>query len=60
MVAQHLHVFWGRAICGLGHFRHVVEKCPLCRAEACLIELAVSQRLYRLFFRSLNPQEVSV
>lgn len=60
MVAQHLYVFWSGAICRFGHFRHVGEKCPFPRTEARLIELALSQRLYRPFFCSLNPQEVSM
>jgi hypothetical protein len=60
VVTQYLHIFCCSAIGCFGHLRHVVEKCPFCWVEPCFIQLTPNQRLYRLFFCSLNPQEVSM
>ena len=60
VVAQPLHIFVGGAIRSLGHLGYVVQKRPFCRAEPCFFQLSLDQRLYCLFFCSLNPQEVSV
>jgi hypothetical protein len=60
VIAQPLHIFVCGAIRSFSHLGYVAQKRPFCRAEPCFLQLALNQRLYRLFFCSLNPQEVSV
>jgi len=60
VIAQVLDIFCGRAIRSLSHLCHVFQQRALCRAQFRFIEVAVGQRLHRLFFCSLNTQEVSM
>ena len=60
VVAQDLYVFRRCAVRRLGHFGDVFEECPVCVVQSGLFEVARSQCLDRLFFCSLNPQEVSM
>ncbi len=60
MIAKHLHIFRRRAIRRLGHLRHIFQQRAFGRTQIRFIQLAICNGLYRLFIRSLNPQEVSM
>jgi hypothetical protein len=60
VITKDLHVLWRRSVCCFGDLGDVVEQRSLSRVQASFVELAFRNRLNRLFFCSLNPQEVSV
>ena len=60
MIPKYLHIFRCRAIRRFSHLLHVFQQRALSRAQIRFVQLAVGNRLYRFFIRSLNPQEVSM
>src|SRR5579863_613381 len=58
VIAQLLHVLGSGAIRSFRHLCHVVQQRALSIAELRFVEFALDQRLYSVFFCSLNTQEV--
>ena len=50
----------GSTVRRFGHLRYVIQQRTFRLVELSFIQLSLSQRLYRLLFCSLNPQEVSM
>ena len=60
MIAQDLHILRSGAVGGLSDLADIVQESTFRWIEVCFIQLALGDRLYCLFFCSLNPQEVSM
>src|SRR5258708_5233491 len=58
MIPQALHIFARGAIRRFSHLCYVLKQGAFCKTQACFIQVALGQRLYRNFFGSLNTQEV--
>jgi hypothetical protein len=58
MIPQALHILVGGAIRRFRHLGYVIKQGMLCRAQAGFFQVALCYCLHRIFFGSLNTQEV--